>query len=62
MKTQDDKIELELQRADDECEGANYHSMIGMAGDIYQKTFKLVPEESRLKLAKAISKAVRSGF
>lgn len=57
-KTEEDKIEEALQNADDDCEGANYHSQVGLAGKIFRACHKLVPKESRLKLAKAISKAV----
>ncbi len=57
-KTDEDKIEEALQDADEACEGSNYHDRFGLARYIYKACQNLVPKESRVKLAKAISKAV----
>lgn len=52
------KIDRALSNADDECESANYHNWIGLAGEIYDAVQALVPKPLRATLAGKIAKAI----
>lgn len=58
MKTTDEKIEDALAKADEDCEGANYHGMVGLSGSIWRSIKKFLPEDKKLAAAKALSKAI----
>lgn len=60
MKTTDEKVEGILRDADESCEGANYHNLYGLAEKVYSGVKNLVPEQDRVKAAKAIQKAIES--
>jgi hypothetical protein len=54
MKT----IEDILQDADDQCENANYHDMIGLAENLFESIKSLVHEDDHFELAKKIRKEI----
>jgi hypothetical protein len=53
-----DKIQEIFNNCDDECEGANYHSMIGLAENIFDSVKEYVRVDDYEAVAKAISKQV----
>lgn len=62
MKTTEDKIEDALYEADQDCEGANYHQMVGLAGSIFSGIEKFIPENKKVAAAKAIAKAITNSL
>jgi len=54
----DEKLEEIFSNCDDECEGANYHGMVGLAENIFDSVKEYVRVDDYEKIAKAISKQI----
>ena len=51
-----------IEDTDNECENANYHDRIGIAGDLFDSIKNIVDEKNHLILARAIYDNVTLGI
>ena len=65
-KTHTDRLNEELleifAECDNECEGGNYHHLIGLAESIFDEVWPYVPLGDRITVAKAISEKIKDSF
>ena len=65
-KTYMERIDEQLQEifaeCDDECEGGNYHHLVGLAESIFDEVCPYVPLGDRVGIAKAISEKIKNSF
>lgn len=54
------KAEQIIEKAAEDCEGANYHNLCRLPQELFDKIKKLVPPDKHNALAKAIASGVTS--